>query len=162
MMVYGQCLIPLPTAVEVRVQGKEGWGVKVYQSVFIRLPLTGAQVPITSYTCTQPNIPGFNDHGQCTFSGGLRTCAIKEGARPALLSSSASYSTHGLYAWDSNAFLYPNPFVVLDTPHGWCVGSPARSLPPPQVLLLPTSHTHHPPQPRGLSPHKQLTTPRKS
>ncbi len=48
--------------------------------------------------------------------------------------------------------------------------SPTRSLPPPQVLLLPTSHTSHPPQPRGLSPHKrlpwimftqQLTIPRK-
>ena len=33
----------------------------------------------------------------------------------------------------------------------------ARSLPPPQLHLLPTSHTlHHPPQPRGLSPHKRL------
>ena len=57
--------------------------------------------------------------------------------------------------------------------------SPTRSLPPPQVHLLPashtlhhlpTSHTSHPPQPRGLSPHKrlawimfmqQLTIPRK-
>ena len=86
-------------------------------------PLTGAQVPITSYTCTQPNIAGFLDHGQCTVSGGLRMCAIKEGARPTLLSSSASVSTHGVYAWDSNTFPYPNPFVVLDIPQGWCVGS---------------------------------------
>ena len=86
-------------------------------------PLTGAQVPITSYTCTQPNIPVFLDHGQCTVSDGLRTCAIKEGARPALLNSNASLSTHGFYAWDSNRPPYPNPFVVLDIPQGWCVGS---------------------------------------
>ena len=77
---------------------------------------TGAQVPITSYTCTQPSTAGFLDHGQCTVSGGLRTCAIKEGARPALLSSSADL---GVYAWDSNT----NPIVVLDIPQGWCVGS---------------------------------------
>ena len=57
-------------------------------------------MPITSYTCTQPNEAGLLDHGQCTVSGGLRTCAIKEGARPALLSSSADL---GVYAWDSNA-----------------------------------------------------------
>ena len=73
-------------------------------------------MPITSYTCTQPNLPGFLDHGQCRVSGGLRTCAIKEGARPALLSSSVN---RGVYAWDSNT----NPFVVLDIPQGWCVGS---------------------------------------
>ena len=48
-------------------------------------------------------------------------CAIKEGARPALLSSSADL---GLYGWDSYAFPYPNiTFVVLDIPQGWCVGS---------------------------------------
>ena len=81
---------------------------------------TGAQVPITSYTCTQPNVAVFLDHGQCTFSGGLRTCEIKEGAHPALLSSSPSL---GLYAWDSNIPPYPNPFVVLDIPQGWYVGS---------------------------------------
>ena len=73
-------------------------------------------MPITSYTCTQPNIAVFLDHGQCTVSGGLRTCAIKEGARPALLSSSVNL---GLYAWNGNI----NPFVVLDIPQGWCVGS---------------------------------------
>ena len=90
--------------------------------VCIRLPLTGAQVPITSYTCTQPNLPGFLDHGQCTVSGGLRTCAIKEGIRPTLLSSSASLSS-GFYGWGSSGPPYPNPFVVLDIPQGWCVGS---------------------------------------
>ena len=83
-------------------------------------PHTGAQVPITSYTCTQPNLAGFLDQGQCTVSRGLRTCAIKEGARPALLSSSADL---GVYAWDSSILPYPNPFVVLDIPQGWCVGS---------------------------------------
>ena len=79
-------------------------------------PLTGAQVPITSYTCTQPNLPGFNDHGQCTVSGGLRTCETVEGACPALLSSNI---TLGFYAWRGNT----NPFVVLDILQGWCVGS---------------------------------------
>ena len=75
-------------------------------------------MPITSYTCTQPNLAVFLDQGQCTVSGGLRMCAIKEGAHPALLSSSADL---GVYAWDSNI----NPFVVLDIPLGciWCVGS---------------------------------------
>ena len=79
-------------------------------------PPSGSQVPITSYTCTQPNIAVFLDHGQCTVSGGLRTCAIKEGARPALLSSSVNL---GLYAWNGNT----NPFVVLDIPQRWCVES---------------------------------------
>ena len=68
---------------------------------------TGAQVPITNYTCTQPNIAGFLDQEQCTVSGGLRTCAIKEGALPTLLISSASLNTLRVYAWDSNAFPYP-------------------------------------------------------
>ena len=49
-------------------EGGEGVGGSVGLYLF---PLTGAQVPITSYTCTQPNIPGFLDHGQCTDSGGL-------------------------------------------------------------------------------------------
>ena len=80
-------------------------------------------MPITSYTCTQPNLPGFLDQGQCTVSGGLRTCAIKEGARPTLLNSSTSLGFYEFYAWDSNRPPYPNPFVVLDIPQGWCVGS---------------------------------------
>ena len=83
-------------------------------------PLTGAQVPITNYTCTQPNLAGLLDHRQCTVSNGLWNCQTEEGARPALLSSSADL---GVYAWDGNAFPYPNPFVVLDIPQGWCVGS---------------------------------------
>ena len=77
-------------------------------------------MPITSYTCTQPNLPGFLDQGQCTVSGGLRRCAIKEGAHPALLSSNADL---GVYGWDSSVPPYPNPFVVLDIPQGWCVRS---------------------------------------
>ena len=98
--------------------------MRVYQSVFIRLPPTGAQVPITSYTCTQPNfLNTFTDNDQCTVSGGLRTCAIKEGVRPDLLSTSTSLSTRGFYTWDINKPPYPNPFVVLDIPQGWCVGS---------------------------------------
>ena len=77
----------------------------------------GAQVPITNYTCTQPNLAGLLDQGQCTVSGGIRTCAIKNGTSPALLSSSADL---GGYAWDSSVPPYPNPFVVLDIPQGWC------------------------------------------
>ena len=99
-------------------EGGAGWGsVPVGMYSF---PLTGAQVPITNYTCTQPNIAVFLDHGQCTVGGGLRMCAIKEGSRPALLSSSL---TPGVYAWDSSIPPYPNPFVVLDISQGWCVGS---------------------------------------
>ena len=99
-------------------EGGAGWGsVPVGMYSF---PLTGAQVPITSYTCTQPNIAVFLDHRQCTVGGGLRMCAIKEGSRPALLSSSL---TLGVYAWISSIPPYPNPFVVLDIPQGWCVGS---------------------------------------
>ena len=94
--------------------GGVGWGsVPVGLCPF---PLTGAQVPITSYTCTQPDVAVFLDHGQCTVSGGLRMCAIEEGARPDLLSNSRTY---GVYAWNSNT----NPFVVLGIPQGWCVGS---------------------------------------
>ena len=48
-------------------------------------------------------------------------CAIEEGARPALLSSSADL---GVYGWDRDVFPYPNiAFVALDIPQGWCVGS---------------------------------------
>ena len=104
------------------MQREEGVGREGVIGLYV-FPPTGAQVPITSYTCTQPNIPGFEDHGQCTVSGGLRTCAIKEGVRPTLLSSSASVSTRGFYGWDSDTFPYPNPFVVLVIPQGWCVGS---------------------------------------
>ena len=92
--------------------GGEGVPVGLYP-----FPLTGAQVPITSYICTQPSYNTFTDDDQCTVnvSRGLRTCAIKQGARPDLLSSSRT----GLYAWHGNT----NPFVVLDIPQGWCVDS---------------------------------------
>ena len=103
------------------------------------LPPTGVQVPITSYTCTQPNIPGFEDHGQCTVSDGLRMCAIKEGARPALLSSSASL---GVYAWDSNAPPYPNPFVVLNIPQGWCVESVKMMFVAPSTIPVLSLSVH--------------------
>ena len=74
---------------------EEGVGFSVPVGLCL-FPPTGAQVPITSYTCTQPNIAGFLDQGQCTVSGELRRCAIKEGALPALLSSSADL---GVYGW---------------------------------------------------------------
>ena len=98
-------------------EGEGGGCTRWYRYPF---PLTGAQVPITSYTCTQPNQPGILDQEQCTVSNGLRNCQTEEGAHPALLSSSADL---GVYVWDSNTFPYPNPFVVLDIPQGWCVGS---------------------------------------
>ena len=77
-------------------------------------PPTGAQVPITSYTCTQPDEYGFNDMQRCTVSGGLRTCVIMVGAR-----LESGIDIGGTYVWDGNT----NPFVVLDIPQGWCVGS---------------------------------------
>ena len=89
------------------MQGRRGVPVGLYP-----FPLTGAQVPITSYTCTQPDLPGFNDQGRCTVRGGLRTCEITEGSSPAS-------NIGGTYVWNGNT----NPFVVLDIPQGWCVGS---------------------------------------
>ena len=41
---------------------------------YISVPPTGAQVPITSYTCIQPNLVGFLNLGQCTVSNGLQYC----------------------------------------------------------------------------------------
>ena len=88
-------------------------------TVCVCFPVTGAQVPITSYTCTQPTTVS-KEQGQCTVSDGLRTCEMKGGANPNLLSSSGIL---GLYTWDSNRPSNPNPFVVLDILNGWCVGS---------------------------------------
>ena len=73
----------------------------------------GARVPITSYTCTQPNLPLYTDQEQCTISSGLRTCKTKEG-----LSLGSSITIGGTYIW----YGYTNPFMVLDIPQGWCVG----------------------------------------
>ena len=80
------------------------------------LPLpAGAQVPIASYTCTQPSQSGTTtDGGQCNVTNGLRTCETKGGVRPDLLDSDRT-----VYVWATGA----NPFVVLDIPQGWCVGS---------------------------------------
>ena len=122
-----------------------GWGgvgeCTINWSVYVSP--TGAQVPITSYTCTQPNLAGFLDHGQCTVSGGLRTCAIKEGARPALLSSSADLGVHAwdssIPPWDSNA----NPFVVLDIPQGWCVGSVRMTFRAPSSIQALSLSVHN-------------------
>ena len=87
----------------------------VWQLVFVSP--AGARVPITRYTCTQPNDLRFNDEDQCNVSRGLRTCETKEEQQPTLLHS--DISTAGVYGWNSNT----NPFVVLDIPRGWCVGS---------------------------------------
>ena len=100
---------------------------------------TDAQVPITSYTCKQPNRAVFLDQGQCIVSGGLRTCEIKEGARPALLSSSTSL---GVYGWDSNAPPYPKPFVVLDVPQGWFVGNVKMTFVPPSNIPMLSLSVH--------------------
>ena len=78
-------------------------------------------------------------------------CAIKEGARPALPSSTTSL---GLYGWHGNT----NPLVVLDIPQGWCVESvrmtfvalssiPTLSLSvhsAEQPLVLAQHHLSHP------------------
>ena len=71
-------------------------------------------MPITSYVCTQPHYRTFSDGNQCIVSGGLRTCETKEGVRPDLLNGD---TTH--YIWRG----ITTPFVVLDIPRGWCVGS---------------------------------------
>ena len=77
-------------------------------------------MPITSYICTQPNRPGFTDLSQCSVSSGLRTCETKEGGSPTLLDGDTVRArASGLYGWSGNT----NPFVVLDIPQGWCVGS---------------------------------------
>ena len=78
----------------------------------------GARVPITSYICTQPNRRGFTDTSQCSVSSGLRTCETKEGGSPTLLDGESTLAS-GLYGWNGNT----NPFVVLDIPQGWSVGS---------------------------------------
>ena len=75
-------------------------------------------MPITSYICTQPNRPGFRDLSQCSVSSGLRTCETKEGGSPTLLDGD-SVRANGWYGWNNNT----NPFVVLDIPQGWWVGS---------------------------------------
>ena len=75
-------------------------------------------MPITSYICTQPNRPGFTDLSQCNVSRRLRTCETNEGGSPTLLDG-YSVLANGLYGWNDNT----NPFVVLDIPQGWCVGS---------------------------------------
>ena len=92
--------------------GSGGQGASEGVLVCIHLPLTGTQVPIPSYTCTEPDEFGFNDQGRCTVSGGLRTCKITEGSSP-------DSNIGGLYIWNGNT----NPFVVLDIPQGWCVES---------------------------------------
>ncbi len=116
----------------------------MYQLVCIRLPPpvglyvfppTGAQVPFTSYTCTQPSYKTFTDNDQCTVnaSRGLRMCAYEEGARPDLLSSGS-----GVYGWDINT----NPFVVLDIPQGWCVGSVMMMFVHPSSSPTPSLSVH--------------------
>ena len=75
-------------------------------------------MPITRYTCTQPDRTVANDQHQCTLdvTSGLRTCKTKpkEGVSPG-----GSITIGGVYVWDANT----NPFMVLDIPQGWCVGS---------------------------------------
>ena len=96
-------------------QGAMGGGGGRGGSVGLYLfPLTGAQVPITNYTCTQPDGFGFNDTERCTVSGELLTCAIAEGA-----SFDGSVNIGETYVWNGTT----NPFVVLVIPQGWCVRS---------------------------------------
>ena len=72
-------------------------------------------MPITSYVCTQPNISP-DESVTCNVSNELRQCVITNGVRPTLLDGNSTVP----YRWlDSNI----SPFVVLDIPQGWCVGS---------------------------------------
>ena len=80
---------------------------------------------IISYTCTQPDIPAYNDRRQYTVSSGLQTCEIMQGARP-----DRSVNIGGVYAWSGKT----NPFVVLDIPKGWCVGSVEMTLRAPSSI----------------------------
>ena len=75
-------------------------------------------MPITSYVCTQPQYRTFSDGDKCSVTSGLRTCETKEGVRPNLLNGDGT-TRNGIYVWKNNT----NPFVVLDIPQGWCVGS---------------------------------------
>ena len=75
-------------------------------------------MPITSYVCTQPQYRTSSDVYQCSVNSGLRTCETKEGVRPNLLNGDGT-TRNGIYVWKNNT----NPFVVLDIPQGWCVGS---------------------------------------
>ena len=82
----------------------------------------GARVPITSYICTHPDLPGYSDDDQCTgnINTRFRTCEVEEGASP-----DRSIAIGGLYAWRGNT----NPFMVLDIPQEWCVGSVEMTFP---------------------------------
>ena len=74
-------------------------------------PPAGAKVPITSYTCTQPNYPiqTFSDNHQYNVSSGLWTCETKGGAHPNLLDSDTRGDCE-LYVWNSTLL--------------WCWNSP--------------------------------------
>ena len=88
---------------------------------FDTLPPAGAKVSITSYTCTPPNGPAQfspGDDDACSVRGGLRECNM-ESVIPLLLDGVVMSNINALYAWNINT----NPFVVLDIPQGWCVGS---------------------------------------
>ena len=91
----------------------------------------GARVPITSYICTHPDLPGYNDDDQCTgnMSTIFRTCEVEEGD-----SSNRSIAIGGLYGWRGNK----NPFMVLDIPQGWCVGSVEMTFPLIAGSVIPT------------------------
>ena len=71
-------------------------------------------MPITSYVCTQPNVGSPGDNGACNVSNGLRVCEKRNGAYPTLLGGNSTVP----YEWWS---IYP--FVVVNIPQGWCVGS---------------------------------------
>ena len=73
-------------------------------------------MPITSYVCTQPNFRSPQDNSACNVSKGLRQCEITNGVRPTLLDGDSTVP----YDWLG---INTNPFVVLDIPQGWCVGS---------------------------------------
>ena len=71
-------------------------------------------MPVTSYVCTQPNFGSLRDNDQCMGSNELRVCEITNGVYPTLLDGDSTVT----YIWFGIS-----PFVVLDIPQGWCVGS---------------------------------------
>ena len=86
--------------------------------MFNSCPPAGAQVPITSYVCTQPNFyHTLTDSSLCNVSSGLRTCETEGGVCPTLLVGDTRGDS-GAYIWTDNT----KPFVVLDVPKDGMLG----------------------------------------
>ena len=91
---------------------------QIVSHLFATASPAGAQVPITSYVCTLLRSHSDPDAGRCNVTNGFRTCKTEGGVRPILLNGRTT-GTNEVHAWSIGA----NPFMVLDIPQGWCVGS---------------------------------------